>query len=196
MTHLDAFLHVRIIIGIVTGLAISRLLTGLARVVRRAEWKGSGALHVGWALFLLLFIVHFWWFELGLLKIEKWTFELYLFVIFYAILLFLICTVLFPDDDDEYTDSEESRRRQQRWFFGLLAAVFVVDLADAVFKGAAHLAALGPEYLVRTALFCVLSLAAAIVANRIFQVGFLALGLVYQIVWIVRQFDIGVLPSG
>jgi hypothetical protein len=195
MTHLDAFLHVRIIIGIVTGLAISRLLTGLARVVRRAEWQGNGTLHVGWALFLLLFIVHFWWFELGLLKVEKWTFELYLFVIFYAILLFVVCTVLFPDDD-EYADSEESRRRQQRWFFGLLAAVFLVDLGDAVFKGSAHLAALGSEYLVRTALFCVLSLVAMIVGNRIFQGTFLTLGLIYQIVWIVRQFDVGVMPSG
>ena len=190
MTKLDAFLHVRIIIGIVTGLSISRLLTGLARLVRRAEWRERGILPLGWALFLLLFIVHFWWFELSLLRIEKWTFELYLFVIFYAILLFLLCTVLFPDDDDEYTHSAEDLRRQRRLFFGLLAAIFLVDLADAAFKGMAHLQALGPEYLVRTAVFCVMSLIAIIVANRAFQGAFLAAGLIYQIVWIIRQFDL------
>ena len=89
-------------------------MTRLARLARRAEWKERGILHLGWALFLLLFIVDFWWFELGPLRIQKWTFELHLFVIFYAILLFLLCSVLFPDDDDEYADSEEDLRRQWR----------------------------------------------------------------------------------
>jgi hypothetical protein len=192
MTHLDAFLHVRIIIGIVTGLAISRLLTGLARVVRRGRWKGPSALHVGWALFLLLFIIHFWWFELGLLRVEKWTFGLYLFVIFYAILLFLAGTVLFPDDDDEYGRSQESLDRQQRWFFGLLALIFLADLVDTIFKGLPHLQALGSEYLVRAAIFCVLSVAAMVVRSRLFQGAYLAFGLVYQTVWIVRQFDLAV----
>jgi hypothetical protein len=192
MTQLDAFLHVRIIIGIVTGLAISRLLTGLARVVRRGRWEGTNALYAGWALFLLLFTIHFWWFELGLLRIEKWTFGLYLFVIFYAILLFLAGTVLFPDDEGEYSTSQDSLRRQQRWFFGLLAMLFLADLVDSIFKGVPHLEALGPEYLVRAALFCLLSLAAMVVRGRLFHGAFLAFGLVYQIVWIVRQFDLAV----
>jgi hypothetical protein len=45
---------------------------------------------------------------------------------------------------------------------------------------------------VRAALFCVLSLAAMVVRCRLFQGAFLAFGLVYQIVWIVRQFDLAV----
>ncbi len=101
MTGPEAFFHVRILVGIITALSVSRLVTGLARPVQDQDWHRVGLVHTGWAVFLLLMIVHFWWFELGLSRIEKWTFGLYLFVISYAILLFLACTILFPDQPDK-----------------------------------------------------------------------------------------------
>ena len=77
----DQFIHVRIIIGIVTGLTVTRLLTGLARFVQHPVRDRIYLAHLAWAFFLLLAIVHFWWFEFGLQRIGVWTFEIYLFVI-------------------------------------------------------------------------------------------------------------------
>jgi hypothetical protein len=190
MTSPEAFFHVRILVGIVTGLSMSRLLIGLARPVQHPEWKTLGFVHTAWAVYLLLTIIHFWWFELGLSKVDKWTFGLYLFVIAYGILLFLICTILFPDQIDRYSKPEEYFFARKAWFYGLLAAVFLVDIGDSAFKGAAHLRALGPEYLVRQSVMIALSLIAIFVRPRLYHAAFASAGILYQVWWALRQFDV------
>jgi hypothetical protein len=62
----EQFIHVRIIIGIVTGLTVTRLLTGLARFVQHPVRDRIYLAHLAWSFFPLLAIVHFWWFEFGL----------------------------------------------------------------------------------------------------------------------------------
>ena len=103
----DQFVDVRIIIGIVTGLSVTRLLTGLARFVQHPVRDRIYLVHLAWAFFLLLAIVHFWWFEFGLERIGVWTFAIYLFVICYAALFFFLCALLFPDRMDEYSGFAE-----------------------------------------------------------------------------------------
>ena len=92
--QLAQFVHVRIIIGIVTGLCVTRLLTGLARFVQHPVRDRIYLVHLAWAFFLLLAIMHFWWLELGLERIGVWTFEIYLFVICYAALFFFLGALL------------------------------------------------------------------------------------------------------
>jgi hypothetical protein len=118
----DLFVHLRIIIGVVTGLCITRLLTGLARFVQHPARQRLYLVHFGWVLFLLLAIVHFWWFEFGLSRIQRWTFEIYFFVICYAILFFFISTLLFPDGMEEFSGYADYFHARQRWFYGLLMA--------------------------------------------------------------------------
>ena len=43
--------------------------------------------------FLLLSVIHFWWFEFGLSRIETWTFPFYFFVLSYAALFVFICAM-------------------------------------------------------------------------------------------------------
>ena len=189
MTSAEAFFHVRILVGIITALSLSRLITGLARPVQDQDWHRVGLVHTGWAVFLLLMIVHFWWFELGLARIEKWTFGLYLFVIGYAILLFLICTILFPDQADRKMNLEEYFYSRQKWFYGLLAVIFLVDIADTAFKGLDHLRALGLEYLLRQTAFVVLSVIGMFVRRPLYHRAFVAGAILYQVSWAVRQFE-------
>ena len=54
MTPAEAFFHVRILVGIITGLSMSRSLIGLARPVQHPEWKTVGFVHTAWAGYLLL----------------------------------------------------------------------------------------------------------------------------------------------
>jgi hypothetical protein len=190
MTPAEAFFHIRILVGIVTGLSMSRLLTGLARPVQDPNIKQIGWVHTAWAVYLLLTIVHFWWFELGLSKIDKWSFGLYLFVIAYAVLLFLICTILFPDRADQGADPEAYFYSRRAWFYGLLAAMFLVDVGDSALKGEAHLRALGAAYLGRQALLVTLSIIAIFVRDRRYHMAFVSAGIVFQIWWALRQFDV------
>ena len=154
----DQFIHVRIIIGIVTGLTVTRLLTGLARFVQHPARDRIYLAHLAWAFFLLLAIVHFWWFEFGLQRIGVWKFEIYLFVICYAALFFFLGALLFPDRMDEYSGFAEYFHSRQKWFYGLLAALFLADLIDTAIKGAAHFSAFGIGYPIRQSVLAALAL--------------------------------------
>ena len=47
----DAFVHVRIIIGIILGLSVSRLLTGVARFIQHPGKQNIYPVHIAWVAF-------------------------------------------------------------------------------------------------------------------------------------------------
>lgn len=67
---------------------------------------------------------------------------------------------------------------------------YAVDLIDTLLKGEAYFQSLGWEYPTRNIVYIVLCIVAAITANRRFQAAFVILGLVYQITWIFRLYDV------
>lgn len=184
----EAFTHVRIIIGIILGLCISRMLTGVARFIQHPGKQKIYPVHMVWVGFILLSVVHFWWLEFNLRIITLWTFEKYLFVIFFAGLYFMICTLLFPDSMEEYKGYRDYFISRRKWFFGLLIALFVADVGDTLLKGWEHYDMYGPEYPIRAGLFIALSLIGAITSNLKFHTFFAMLALIYQITFTLRHF--------
>jgi hypothetical protein len=67
---------------------------------------------------MFLTAVFWWWWEFRLDRLEVWTFQVYTFVILFAVALYLLCAMLFPPSLDRYDG----------------------------FKG--YFASLGPEYIV------------------------------------------------
>ncbi|HRO12452.1 hypothetical protein [Amaricoccus sp.] len=183
----DAFFHVRVIIGLVAGLCITRLLTGLARFVQHPARPRLYPVHLGWVLFLLLAVLHFWWFEFGLGRIGAWSFELYLFVVGYASLFFFTSTLLFPDRIDEYAGFADYFHARQRWFYGFLALILLTDIVDTIVKGDAHLRALGPAYVAVDAVLAGFAFVAIGVRDRRFHAAFVILALAAQLWRILRQ---------
>lgn len=186
----DQFFHVRVLIGLVAGLTITRLLTGLARFVQHPSRQQIYLIHLGWCIYLLVSVMLFWWFEYGLASVERWRFEIYLFVIAYAALYFFTSTLLFPDRMDEYRGFAEYFHQRQPWFYGLLAAIFLADVMDSAVKGRAHLEALGPVYPWRQGGLACLAVAAIFIRDRRFHAGFLIVALVAQLVWIAQHFEV------
>ncbi len=90
---MDMYLHVRVLFSIILGLGISRLLTGVAKIVQHPKEYKVYWVHLLWALFL--YLIHFWWWEYRLQGIRQWTFPLYLFISVFAVLLFLLCVLFF-----------------------------------------------------------------------------------------------------
>ena len=184
----EAFAHIRTIIGIILGLCISRLLTGFARFIQHPGKQKIYPVHLAWVGFVLLLVIHFWWFEFNLRTIPVWTFEKYLFVIFYAGLFFLLCTLLFPDSMEEYTGYQDYFLSRRKWFFGILALTYVVDILDTLLKGMDRFRLYGIEYPVQAVMFTILSLVAASTDNRRFHAVFVTLALVYEITFTLRHF--------
>ena len=185
----DVFPHIRIVMGMVIGLGVTRLLSGVARIVQHPRQFKLYPVHLAWVASVLLLLIHFWWWEFGLYHIQTWTFGIYLFLIGYAIVLFLLCALLFPDSMQDYQGYEDYFYSRRGWFFGLLASTYVLDIIDTLLKGEAHFAHFGNEYLIRTPIFLALCIAAIYVPDRRFHVAFVLFALVYQGWWILRLFD-------
>lgn len=186
---MEEYGHLRILVSLILGLAITRVLSGLSRRIQLPSRTEGMYTQIVWAAVILLGAVHFWWWEFGLRSVGEWHFGTYFFLLTYASLNFLMATLIFPDSVPGHAESESFFMERRRWFFGLFAASFGFDLIDTLIKGSSHLQALGPEYLVRLALGIII----AIVAMRARTLrGVMIPGLIwlaYDVSWIARRYD-------
>jgi hypothetical protein len=187
MTEVDTFGYVFILISIVVGLALAHLLHGIGRLIQHPGRWANDAVHLLWVAYVFFFILAFWWWQYGYRGIGEWTFPLYLFLVGYAILLYLMAVVLLPDDLGEYDGFREYFLARRRWFFGLLAASKVVDAVDTLAKGDTYAQSMGAEYWVQIGLYCVLAIVGSIWSARSFHAAFAALSLGATILFILQS---------
>ncbi len=153
---MQIFEYVIVLISIVIGLAVTHLMQGIASLVQHPDRAKIWWVHLGWVALMLLNAIFFWWWEFRLQQVRDWTFQLYLFVVCYAFLIYLICALLFPRDLEGYDGFKDYLLSRRRWIFGLLLLFLAVDLVDTLAKGMAHFAAQGTPYLVIQAAFATL----------------------------------------
>ena len=177
----DLYLHVRVVISIIVGLCITTLLSGFARFVQHPRRERVSILHLGWAASLLLWIIHFWWWEFRLSMVQTWTFASYFFVILYAILFYFLCTLLFPSDLKDYANYEDYFVSRRKWFFGFLAATFLADVIDTSLKGSSYLHSFGIEYPIRIIVNLMICAIAISTSNRRVQLTLLAVSFLYHV---------------
>ncbi|MBP7000557.1 hypothetical protein [Amaricoccus sp.] len=185
----EAFLHVRVLVGVVVGLTLTRLLLSLARLVQHPGHARLSAIWLGWALFLLIATLHLWWFEFGLATVT-WRFEIYAFTVLYAALYFFTCAVLTPDAIDDFARLDAWFDARRAWFYCLLAALLLCDLIDTRLKGEAHFAWLGPLYPLRQIGLAAAALAAARARDRRVDACVLAAALLSELALIAGRYDL------
>lgn len=183
----EFYLHVRVIIGLVIGMSITRSLAGFSGMVQHPGRRKLYPVHLAWAFSILLAAAHFWWWEFRLSGVA-WTFGLYAFVVGYASLYYFLTCLLFPDDLADYAGFEDFFISRRRWFFGLLALTYVADVFDTLLKGHNHYADLGLEYPIRAATYIALCGVAMFTPNRKFHAAFAIANLVYQVSFILRRY--------
>lgn len=137
---MSAFEYVMVLVSIVIALAIAHLLTALAEGIRRYRGHGDpirlDAVFLLWVGFLLIYLVSFWWWEFKLQEVlTEWTFGLYLFIIGYAISLFMLAEILVPHRMRGVADTYEYFIKGRRWFFGGLIITQLIDIFDTFLKG-------------------------------------------------------------
>ncbi|MGV0911499.1 hypothetical protein [Martelella sp. FOR1707] len=146
VADMDAYGHLRILVSLILGLAITRVLSGLSRRLQEPIKTDGMHVQIVWSLVLLLGAVHFWWWEFALRLITQWNFWIYIFVLSYASLFFLMSTLLYPDHIQGQVDREDFFFRRRSAFFALFAISFAFDLVDTLIKGREHLTSLGVWY--------------------------------------------------
>lgn len=189
-TNYEHFTHVRIIIGMVLGISVSRLVMGMAEFLQHPKRKKIYWVHLGWVTYLFITITHFWWYEFALAKIRIWSFGLYFFLICFACLFAFVASLLFPSSMTEYVDYEDYFQSRRRTFYAMFTVLAFVDLADTAIKGADHFHSLGIEYPIQQAIIIVLSIIAIFVPSKIYQATFVAGLLSYKVWWILRIYGV------
>jgi hypothetical protein len=186
----DFFPHVRIVMGMVIGLGITRILIGVAGMVQHPRRDLLSPIHLLWAGSILLELIFFWWWEFELFALTEWSFGAFFFLIAYAVTLFLLAALLFPDKLDEYDGYEDFFIKRRKWFFGVFAATFLLDIVDTLIKGAPFFDNLGLAYLVQVPIGIVLCLIAISTADRRYHLALVLVHLAYQAYWITQLFTI------
>jgi hypothetical protein len=140
LNHIDPghFVHVRMVLSMAVSLAMARLLAGLARFVQHPGRIRTFSVQLLWVAFMLVLLIHFWWWQFALAHLQVWTFATFAFLVGYAALLYLLCAILFPDDIAEYDGYRDYFMSRRTWFFGLLLLVCAIDLVDTRIKGEAY----------------------------------------------------------
>ena len=178
---MEIFEYVSVLTSIILGLGITHLLRGLAGLIQH---PGDGRVyvpHLVWVGYMLLTAILWWWWEFGLSAATTWTLGLYLFVSGFALVIYLLCALLFPPtlgDHDGYRDYFMSRRR---WFFGLLALAYLLDLGDTLLKGMDYFLSLGAGYPIQAAVIVGLCMVAARTRNALFHAAFPLVALASQL---------------
>ena len=138
---MDQFDYLSVLISIITGLGITHLLTGLGRFLGGPEAPRVFRVHVVWSVNIILYQAFFWWFTFKWADMPTWTFGLFLFVLAYAILLYLLAVILYPVELLPGFDFRAHFHRRRKWFFLLLSFIALVDAFDTMLKGQDNLAA-------------------------------------------------------
>jgi hypothetical protein len=142
---MEFFNYVMVLASVILGIAVAHLLQGVAQMVHSGRSKLYWV-HLLWIVLMFHNALFWWWWEFGLAKVQNWTFELYVFVLYFAVILYLICDVLVPRSLEPFTDYRAYFFARRRWLFGLLLVFSLLDFVDSAAKGQAHLLALGWPY--------------------------------------------------
>ena len=181
------YFHVRVLIGMVVGLAIGNLLRGVARVIADEKHRPIYWVQMAWALSMLIAILQFWWFEIRFDLLPRFTFPIFAFWVVYVLQLFFLTALLLPENVGTFENNREWFLSRRQWFFGFLALFYVFDFTESVLKGAEYLQTLGPMYPVRNALYVIGCLLAIWTRNPVFHGAFVVVALAYQLLWLVRM---------
>ena len=132
---MEAFEYVMVLVSIIVGLAIAHVLSAFGAAVQRIRGIGRPlhleAVYLLWVGFLFIWLVSFWWWEFKFQDVAvEWTFGLYLFIVGYAICLFVASVVLVPDGMESVEDSFAWLVAGRRWIFGAILLTVAFDVVD------------------------------------------------------------------
>ena len=186
---MDMFNYVMVLASVIIGLGIAHLLTGVAAIVQHPGRAKIYWVHLLWVGATFLRAIFWWWFEFQFSVVTQWTFSLYIFVLAYALLIYLWCALLIPRDLAGYDGYKEYFYSRRSWFFGVGLAAGLADIVDTLLKGADHFASLGMLYIALQVMWTILFLVALRTRNERFHAAFALIAVAALLIYPVTNFD-------
>jgi hypothetical protein len=118
---MNAFEYLNVLISIILGLAIAKILTGLATVITARERVDFYWPPVVWAIWIFFVSAQHWWAAWGLQFTKEWTFLDFSLLLLVPVDLFLLSALVLPErEEDGKLDLGEWFARNRVWFFGIM----------------------------------------------------------------------------
>ena len=152
----ELFSYVMVLASVIAGLAITQLLQCVAGMVQHPNDHKPYWVHLVWIVYAFEYVALWWWYEWNFAKTAQWSFALYLFILLYAVVIYLMCAVLAPLSLQNFDNFKAYYYSRRRWFLALAALVILFDVGDTLSKGLAHFASLGPHYTIGAIAFPIL----------------------------------------
>lgn len=187
---MTTFEYIAVLISIIVGLGITHLLAGVGRLIGDSEQTTPYWVHLVWSFYVFFYLIFFWWWQFEYNTLEVWSFELYIFIILYAVAMYLIAVVLFPRDLPKNGDFKAYYYSRRGWFFSLMIVANVVDYVDTAAKGGDYLAGLGAEYWTYLLVSSVIYVIAMRSRNEAFHGILAVVTVVYMFSWAFRYYAI------
>ena len=172
---MSAFEYLGVLVSVVMGLGLTHLLTGVSKTIHHRDTLRVYWVHLMWALNVAIYIVAIWWGLFWWSGETSWTFFQFLFILLYAIVLFLLASLLFPWDLEADQDLEDHFWRTRPWFFSFLAVAWVIDIPETVMKGQEGLRGVPAGYAILAATHVTLALVGAMTSDRRFHAAYAVL---------------------
>jgi len=160
------FDYLGVLISIILGLALTHLLRGLSRLIHMRRTIRPYWVHVVWTFNIVLYVLAYWWGMYWWKHQPDWTMQQFLFLITYAIVVFMLGSMLYPPECPPDLDCERHFFDNRLWFFGILLLAFLMDIPETLLKGTEGLRAVPREYFVIITLFIAITVTGLVTANR------------------------------
>jgi hypothetical protein len=181
---MDYFSYISIVPSIIIALGLTRLLTGIGKILERRNKVQNYWVHILWAFNVFLYMALNWWVLFRWEPWQTWSFPLFIFLLLTPTVSFLLSVILFPEPFDEKMDFKKHFYEDRRWFFALTTVLPPLDFFDTLLKGLPHLLAQGPIYIITIGLMTALSSVAVLTKNQTYHKFFAIFFLVYISVFI------------
>jgi len=125
------FEYLSVLVSIIVGLALTQLLSGAARLIQLRRRVRMHVPTLLWMATLFLIDIQVWWVAFDRRSTTEWHFFGFVLYLLIPVMLFLLCYLVLPDLGDEDTaDLRDNFDGNRAWFFGLLAGICTVSLAE------------------------------------------------------------------
>jgi len=132
---MSAFEYLAVLISIIIGLGVTQLLAGIGQAIHQRSSNRVDVLHIVWTANVFMVLVLNWWVAFSWRNEATWSFETFLFVVLWAVSMFMLAVLLYPprlDPGEDYADVFEKNRI---WFLGTFIIMIGADIGQTALRG-------------------------------------------------------------
>lgn len=181
---MTSFEYLSVFVAVIMGLAVTRILSAIGGSLRHRRSITAYWAHSCWVFNVLVYVISVWWTLFAWNQLPEWNYFLFIFIVLYAVVLYLLTDVLYPDHVRPGLDMEAHFLEHRGPFFGLLLVAVLLDIPETVMKDLAGLRPVPASYWVLHTVWLVVSLVGILTANRRVHVALPVLWLTSTLVYI------------